>query len=99
MPYHCSRSLPRAVHNWIGMVVGFLSGQIFNWVTHIFVMSLCHAHASISLCNEDKHTVLDLDTGSLSLHVGSAYSNHTELYSQPAAYVHYLFNHFLTHQL
>ena len=51
-----SRSFPRAVHNWTGMVVGFLLGQIFSWATHIFVMSLCHAQASMSVCNEGKDT-------------------------------------------
>ena len=49
--------LPWATHNWIGMVDGFLSGQILSWVTHIFIMSLCHAWASISLRNEGKDTV------------------------------------------
>ena len=42
-----SKFLPRAIHNWIGMVVGFLSGQILSWVTHIFIMSLYHAWASM----------------------------------------------------
>ena len=38
-----SRSFPRAVHNWTGMVVGFVSGHIFSWAINIFIMSLCHA--------------------------------------------------------
>ena len=57
MPYCSSRSLPRALHNWKGMVVGFLSGQIFNWLTHILVMSLCYSQALWSLCDEGKHIV------------------------------------------
>ena len=51
-----SRSFPRAFHNWTGMVFGFVLGQIFNWATHIFVMSLCHAQASMSVCSECKDT-------------------------------------------
>ena len=49
-----SRSFSRAVHNWTGMVLGFVLGQIFSWATHIFVMSLCHAWASMALCIEGK---------------------------------------------
>ena len=44
-------------HNWKGMVGGFLSGQIFNWLTLILVMSLCHSQASWSLCNKGKDIV------------------------------------------
>ena len=56
-PNYFSRILPRAVHNWIGMVDGVLSGQILSCETHIFIISLCHAWVSISLCNEGKDTV------------------------------------------
>ena len=53
-----SRSFLRAVHNWTGMVVGFLSGQILSWATHIFIMSLCHAQASMSVCHEEQIYIL-----------------------------------------
>ena len=51
-----SRSFPRAVHNWTDMVVGFVLGHIFSWATHIFIISLCHAWASTSVCNKCKDT-------------------------------------------
>ena len=50
------RSFPRAVHNWTCMVDGFLLGQILSCAFYIFVMSLCHAQALVSVCNEGKDT-------------------------------------------
>ena len=89
-----SRFLPKAVHNCRGMVDGFISGQILSWVTHIFVMSHCHAWDSMYLCNEGKDTIYRPWILPF-----WAYRLEYLQQSQKAACVHYLLDIFLTGEL
>ena len=73
-----SRSFLRAVHNWTGKVVGFMSGQIFSWATNIFIMSLCHAQPQCLYVMKAKIHFIDFRYWQFELTCWSAYSNHTK---------------------
>ena len=73
-----SRSFPRAVHNWTGMVVGFMLGRSsVGPPTFLSCLSAMHRPQCLSVMKAKIHFI-DFRYWQFELTCWSAYSNHTK---------------------
>ena len=74
-----SKTFPKTVHKWTGMVVGILLGQIFSWATDISSsLSAMHRPQCLSVMKAKIHFI-DFRYWQFELTCWSACSNHTKI--------------------
>ena len=85
-------------HNWIGMVASCQGRSSIGLPTYLSCLFAMHGPQYLSVMKANIQ-FLDFRYWQFELTCWSTYRNHTKLYSQHAAYVHYLVKLFLTGEL